>query len=347
MTDTHAVAAQQKHPLVVLRERLEARSGEIKAALPGIPPERFIRAVVTAAQINPDILTCQFASVWLACMRACRDGLLPDGVEGAIVAYKEKATWIPMYRGLLRKFQESGQYKWVTANVVFEGEPFEHWIDEYGEHLKHVPDEIFDDRMIRKAYAMASTKDGGIFIAVMPRAEIDKIRRVSRATREDAPWNMWFSEMAKKTALRRLSKTLPTAPLFEDEEITETEEAPQLKVATATAASRPSGAAAALDLFAGSPEESSHQPAESSSATGETGGGGSTAAGETARTETADSAATADVSDTDNDPVLMAKRRGADAKAAGQQRKSLPAEYRTPERQAEADAWLDGWEGKA
>lgn len=345
MTDTN-VAVHQKHPLVVLRERLEARSSEIKAALPGIPPERFIRAVITAAQINPEILACEFSSVWLACMRACRDGLIPDGVEGAIVPYKSKATWIPMYRGLIRRFAESGKYKWITANIVYEGEEFTHFVDEHGEHLRHVPDEIFDDRMIKKAYAMASTTDGGIFIAVMPRAEIDKIRRMSRATREDAPWAAHFSEMAKKTVLRRLSKMLPTAPLFEDEEITETEEAPQLKVATATAASRPSGAAAALDLFAGSPEESSHQSAESSSATGETGGGGSTAAGETARTETADSAATADVSDTDNDPVLAAKRRGADAKAASQQRKSLPAEYRTPERQAEADAWLDGFDGK-
>lgn len=340
------VAVQQKQPIVVLRERLEARSGEIKAALPDIPPERFIRAVITAAQINPDILACQFQSVWLACMRACRDGLIPDGIEGAIVPYKEKATWIPMYRGLLRKFQESGKYKWITANVVYEGEDFSHFIDENGEHIRHVPNEIFDDRMIRKAYAMATTKDGGVFIAVMPRAEIDKIRKISRATREDAPWNMHFSEMAKKTALRRLSKMLPTAPLFEDEEI---EEAPPALQAQTATAPRQVGAAAALDLFAESPEMgTSHHPEAPSAPSGEEGGGVQTDIGPSAAQpdSSAASAATAGAHDVDDDPVAVAKRRGQDAKRDGKARNTLPVEYRTPERDAEAEAWLSGFEGK-
>src|SRR5262245_45036533 len=133
MTDTNvaAVAERQTHPIIVLRQRLEDRKAELRHALPSdITPDQFIRAAITSATINPDILACSWQSVWLACMKACRDGLLPDGVEGAIVPFKSTANWIPMYQGLLRRFRRSGQFRWVTANVVRQGEEFAHYVDE-------------------------------------------------------------------------------------------------------------------------------------------------------------------------------------------------------------------------
>jgi recombination protein RecT len=349
MADTVVIA--QKHPLVVLRERLESRSAEIRAAWPDVPTERIMRAVITAAQINPDILACTFSSLWLAIMRACRDQLLPDGRDGVIVGFKEKATWIPMYQGLLRRFQQSGEFKWITANIVYEGEPFEHWIDEQGEHLKHVPDEIFDDRLIRKVYALAATQSGGIFLTVISKTEIDKIRKMSRTTREDAPWNMWFTEMAKKTALRRLSKLLPSAPPFEEEEeeIEETPAKPQ------PAVERERGAAAALDIFAGSPEVSS-VPGDSPFALGETGGGDGTPDGNSTTSAAREASAPVVVTDDPiasgaggrgSDPIAAAHLRGREAKEKGYQRKAMPTEYRDPNRDLEAQAWLAGFSGTA
>src|SRR3977135_1502809 len=105
-TDTAIVTTEQRDsrpPMVVLRDRFESRRAELKAALPSdVSVDSFIRAVMTSAALNPDILGCSWQSIWNACLRACRDGLLPDGVEGAIVPYKSVATWIPMYLGLLR-----------------------------------------------------------------------------------------------------------------------------------------------------------------------------------------------------------------------------------------------------
>jgi len=212
MTNTDlATTTAAKPPVVILRERLQQRYGELKAALPSdISPEQFIRALMTSVAINQDLLACNWNSLWLACMRACRDGLLPDGVEGAMVPYKSTVTWVPMYQGLLRRFRKSGNFKWITADVVRQGEEFTHFIDENGEHFRHVPGDNVDAPLI-KIYAMAHTKDGGIFVAVMPIAEANKIRAMSKSTRDDAPWKMWPGEMYKKTALRRLSKMLPTA----------------------------------------------------------------------------------------------------------------------------------------
>ena len=147
---------QNKPPIVVLKERLEAREGELRNALTDIDPKHFIRAIITAAQIDPNLQACSFQSLWLATMRACRDNLLPDGREGAIIAFKDKAIWVPMYQGLLKKFRQSGECKWITANVVREGELFEHRIDQAGEHFNHVPDG--DERApIVKVYAAALT----------------------------------------------------------------------------------------------------------------------------------------------------------------------------------------------
>lgn len=208
MTDVTVIS---KQPLIVLRERLEQRKNEIKNALPSdVSVDAFIRAAITSAQLNPEIQACSWSSLWTSILRACRDGLLPDGQEGAIVPFKSTATWIPMYAGLLRRFRRSGQFKWVTAGIVREGEVFEHWITQDGEHFRHVPgDDI--SRPIQRIYSLATTKEGGVFVAVLPIAEANKIRAMSRATREDSPWKQWPEEMYKKTAIRRLAKFLPSA----------------------------------------------------------------------------------------------------------------------------------------
>jgi phage RecT family recombinase len=209
MSDSN-VATINKPPIVALRERLLDRRSELRSALPSdIDPDHFIRAVTTAAQINPDLQACSFSSLWLACMRACRDGLLPDGVQGAIVPFKSSCSWIPMYQGLLKKFRQSGQCKWITAQIVRNGEEFVHHIDEGGEKFRHVPGD--DDTLpIEKVYAAALTKDGAFYITVLSMNEIKKIQNLSKASREDAPWKVWPTEMMKKTALRRLAKLLPS-----------------------------------------------------------------------------------------------------------------------------------------
>lgn len=334
-----APIVHSKPPIVVLRERLDARAGELKAALAEIPPERFIRAVITAAQINPDILACQWNSVWIACMKACRDGLLPDGVEGAIVAYKDKANWIPMYRGLVKKFQQSGSFRWITAGVVREGEIFEHWLDENGEHFKHVPDS--SDNPVVKVYAMATTLQGGVFISVLSMKEIDKIRKVSRATREDAPWNQWPEEMMKKTALRRLAKMLPTGRIADEDDDDDGREESSLRVAASTAP-RERGAAAALDMFAGSPSETATVHHPSAAASEGEGDGAQADDGRSAAGNSAEQSAAA----TPPDPITVAYLRGKEAKAAKHERKALPGEYRSSARDAEAEAWLAGYDGK-
>ena len=349
MTDT-TIATINKSPIEVLRERFIVRRTELKNALPSdIDPDHFIRAVVTSAQINPDILAASFQSVWLACMRACRDGLLPDGVEGAIVPFKSTATWIPMYRGLLKKFRQSGQCKWVGADVVRTDEIFEHYVDETGEHFRHVPGDN-DAAAIIKIYAAALTKDGAFYCAVMSMSEVDKIRRMSRATREDAPWNMWPQEMQKKTALRRLAKLLPSGREITGDEddlpsfgYTESPSLTPLPSPQQEEPRRPQGAAASLDQFAGSTAASAEQPPTQPADQGGDGDVTSTVAANPSD----ESADTLDhLAEADGDPIRAAYDRGKKAKRDGLARKAMPGEYRDPAHSRESIAWQSGFDDK-
>ena len=336
-------------PMVVLRERLQVREAELRAALTDITPEQFIRAVMTSAAINPDILACSWPSVWTACMRACRDGLLPDGVDGAIVAYGKNnpnAQWIPMYQGLLRRFRRSGQFKWVTANVVRQGEEFTHYIDQDGEHFKHVPSGDTSAPVV-KVYALATTKDGGVFVAVMSKAEVDKIKNLSRATRDDAPWKMWEAEMQKKTVLRRLCKYLPSARdlMPEDDDDPEFVLPPQAVNVigkTTSLAAKSVTPTAASEANGGAQDQADEAPSKDTT---------SAVDDDSAATDALVNEHLGDVREglpgTGAMALVEAYHRGKDAKAKGHQSKAVPPEYREPNRTREALAWQAGHSGQS
>ena len=299
-----------KPPIVVLREKLETRKGELQKALVDIDADHFIRTMITAATIDPNLQACSFNSLWIACLRACRDQLLPDGREGVIIPFKDKATWVPMYQGLLKRFRDSGECKWITANVVRDGEMFTHYIDQTGEHFHHIPDGNEKSPII-KVYGAALTKDGAFYVAVMSMSEIEEIKKESRANRPDSPWQKHAGEMMKKTALRRLSKLLPAGRnIFQQEEEQEQDErkqvtTPQLAVDN----ERPAGAAAALESFAGPPPELAEPGAI-------------------------------------EDALSIAFERGQIARQTGAARRAIPGEYREEANKAEADAWLAGYDTK-
>jgi recombination protein RecT len=337
-------STQTVPPIVAVRQRFDERMHEITAALPpDISYAQFLRAAMTSMSLNPDILGCSWQSLWLACLQACRDGLLPDGVEGAIVPYKSRATWVPMYQGLLRRFRRSGHFKWVTAGLARKGERFEHFVDQHGEHFYHEPKENWG-APIERVYALATTKDGGTFVTVMSIEEANGIRQFSKNTRDDAPWKMWPSEMYKKTALKRLSKMLPSArdlmPADEVETPELAEDAPATAPVGALVAARDHRApAAALSQFAAD-DEIEHQRAAHAAPGDEADAGGSIAA---------DAPQDAPVPPPDHDSLAealaMAYERGRDWRAKGYARKATPPEYRAHERRPEAVAWQAGFDG--
>jgi recombination protein RecT len=226
-------------PIAKLNHQLAVRAQEFKKVLPaGITPEKLQRVVVTAAQNNPDILSANRQSLMVSCMKAAQDGLVPDGREAALVPfkknYKEGTEWksmllvqyMPMVYGLRKKILQSGEIKDIQTAIVYRQE-IENGLFVYEEGTERMlrhrplldPDFAPTDADIAAAYSVATFADGSKSFEVMRRGEINKVREKSQtgATKDNkgkprtpsGPWVDWYSEMARKTVMRRHSKTLP------------------------------------------------------------------------------------------------------------------------------------------
>jgi recombination protein RecT len=196
---------------------------------PHMPPDRFMRVVLTAVNGNPDLLKADRASLFEAAMKAAQDGLLPDGREGALVIYNtklpkvdgerdvwiKKVQWMPMIAGILKRVRNSGQLKTIVARVVYAGDKYRCWIDDDGEHVEFEAAEDHDTNIVRRIFAMAKLKDDSVEVEELFPADVEKMREASKSKGGPA-WANWWSEMAKKGALRRLSKRLPISADLDD-----------------------------------------------------------------------------------------------------------------------------------
>lgn len=210
-------AEQSANPVAVIRQNLTAMAPEFKAALPAhVSVEKFSRVAMTAIQNNPDLVSSDRRSLFGAIVRLAQDGLLPDGREAALVMFGQKVQAMPMIAGVLKKIRQSGEVAKVSAQVVYSNDQFE---VRYGfdEDVIHVPPLLSESRGEPiGAYATAVLKDGSKLLEVMSKEEIEKVRSVSRA-KGNGPWVSWWSEMARKTVMRRLSKRLPMSTDLEEE----------------------------------------------------------------------------------------------------------------------------------
>jgi recombination protein RecT len=213
----NAVAERRENPVQVIRQNLTAMAPELKAALPAhVTPEKFTRVAMTAIQNNPDLQNADRRSLFGAIVRLAQDGLLPDGREAALVLFGNKAQAMPMIAGILKKIRQSGDVAKISAQVVYEAD---HFVVRYGfdEDVEHIPPALDKPRgKAIGAYATAVLSNGEKLLEVMSLEEIEKVRAVSRSGR-NGPWAAWWSEMARKTVMRRLSKRLPMSTDLEED----------------------------------------------------------------------------------------------------------------------------------
>ncbi len=119
------------------------------------------------------------------------------------------ATFLIGYRGLVTLARRSGEIVSITANIVHARDVFDASEGTDG-HLVHKPAYFGKGGRGEPVgvYAFANLTGGGEQWTVMSVADVEAVRSRSRAG-QSGPWVTDWSEMAKKTAVRRLAKMLP------------------------------------------------------------------------------------------------------------------------------------------
>lgn len=189
-----------------------------KAQQLGLPAEQALREwtnfynlVANSPQLR-GINSSQLLSAFLQGL-SLEISFNPAAQHVVLVPYRDrKANTVTvqlqlMYQGLIYLVQKAdSDIVDVQAHVVYDCDMFSY-------ELGLEPKLIHKPKLPRPenakpvaVYAVITWKSGYKKFDVLQISEVEKIRKLAKT---QAVWNEWFEEMAKKTAIRRIIKTLP------------------------------------------------------------------------------------------------------------------------------------------
>jgi|SRR5215469_10575259 len=204
--------------IAILEKTLLPLRGQFGQALSGLDlsAERLMRAALDACERNKRLQECPMADIVNAAMTAAWFGLIPDGIQAALVPFRDarmnrmRAQFIPMYRGYVTMAGFSNTA--IQAEIVREGDHFEHRLgtDPFIDHRPIGGGQ--GERPILYAWATARAFDRPPLVAVLTIDRIRAIRdRSPSAKGADSAWKTDFAAMARKSPIRDVARFLPMA----------------------------------------------------------------------------------------------------------------------------------------
>jgi recombination protein RecT len=192
-------------------DQLKKHKDQLGEVLPShLTKEIMFRMVTTEIRKTPKLGMCTEASFFGAVYDCASMGLMP-GPLGHIylIPYGTTCTLVIGYKGLLELVYRSGVVETIHTVPVHENDVFKQILG-LNPDIIHEPAPKNRGDMTH-VYAVAHLKgsDKPRF-EVMDKEQIDGIMKRSAAARaSQSPWKTDYIEMARKTVLRRLCKTLP------------------------------------------------------------------------------------------------------------------------------------------
>lgn len=133
-----------------------------------------------------------------------------DALNGEmyLVPYGDTLNFMPSYKGMVKLCMKyaTRPINTIYAKVVREGDEFEEKIVNGQPSIDFKPKPFSKGKMLG-VFAVCLYKDGGMVYEVMSTEDVEQCRKASKSKNGPA-WNAWFEEMAKKSVLRRLAKSI-------------------------------------------------------------------------------------------------------------------------------------------
>lgn len=177
--------------------------------------QEFAARVTLMARQQPKIAAATPESLLTAMMACVQLDLMPNTPEGLayVIPYGNAVQFQVGYKGIIELAHRTGLIRKIDAELVFEGDVF-HVRLGTARTLEHEPNfevDRTDYKKVTHVYATATLATGETVFNVMSRKEIEKVQVTAKAATTDSPWHKWWGEMAKKTAVKRLAKLLPSS----------------------------------------------------------------------------------------------------------------------------------------
>jgi recombination protein RecT len=132
-----------------------------------------------------------------------------DALNGEmyLVPYGSTLNFMPSYKGMVKLCMKyaTRPINTIYAKVVREGDEFEEKIVNGQPSIDFKPKPFSKAKMVC-VFAVCLYKDGGMVYEVMSTADVEQCRKSSKSKNSPA-WG-WYEEMAKKSVLRRLAKSI-------------------------------------------------------------------------------------------------------------------------------------------
>lgn len=161
-------------------------------------------------EYKPALEVCTQNSVVETLHNMVLQGLSPAKKQCYFIPYGKKLTLVTSYLGNVAATKRLKGVKNVFANVIYEGDDFQHTIDlETGliKILKHDQSfENIDINKIKGAYAVIVKDDGNNFVEIMNINQIKSSWNQGAAKGKSGAHTNFADEMAKKTVINRACK---------------------------------------------------------------------------------------------------------------------------------------------
>lgn len=209
-----------KPPVAWPVQMMDDKAGVIADACSGVDANALRSTMGMAILANPDILKCSKSSVLQAVLAAAKLGVDPTGKRNGAyytTRFNKKAGCMECslqlgYGAIVTLMKRHGDVSHVDVACVFPEDSFS-VVQGTFPAINHTPDFEADRKQECVAvYAVAHLVGGGFKFEVMNKGEIDHIRKEYTRGQGFSPWKSEPNEMAKKTVLHRLAKTMDLSP---------------------------------------------------------------------------------------------------------------------------------------
>lgn len=204
----------------VITSELAKQFQAMKSLVPKhVTPERLARVALQALSRNPKLMECTPESIIGSIMNCATMGLEPNLIGHAYIVpfYNNKigkmeAQFQIGYKGIIDLIRRTGDLSRLYAYEVYENDEFDYELGVESK-LKHKPILRGARGEVIAYYAVYHLKDGGYGFYVLSKEDaLEHALRYSKSQKNSTlfgPWKDNFDEMAKKTAVKMMSKYMP------------------------------------------------------------------------------------------------------------------------------------------